>query len=209
MAAFPDQRIDWLAGPEGLMARRSWELVPGPRSVLLKGLLGFPWAERDVQAKCTRTEYAGRTGLFGPLRVDRHHTAVPAAGCTCGIYAMEEPETRLTSKGFLARRVLVHGFVRLSGRILYDGTLYRAERARIEGPLVIAVPGPRRPRARRAGPAAACVFVEGERYRVAYGVWAKATRGAMALDAWHRTVANQLEARYGVPVERRERPLAA
>ncbi len=93
MAAFPDQRVDWLAGPDGITARRSWELAPEVRSVLLRGLLGFPWPHREVHAKCTERDYSRRTTLFGPRLVDRHHDAVPAPHCTCGIYAMEEQET--------------------------------------------------------------------------------------------------------------------
>ncbi len=199
MAAFPDQRVDWLAGPDGLVARRSWELVPAFRSVLLKGLLGFPWPGRDVQAKCTEADYAHRTTLFGVSRIDRHHAEVPAVHCSCGIYAMEEPETRLTSRGFLSRRVLVHGFVRLSGRILFDGTQYRAERARIEGPLVLAVPHPRRAWVRRA---TTRVVADGDRYRVVRGPWASSSRPAVELDAWCQEVSGLIEMRYGVAVER-------
>lgn len=208
MATFADERIDWLSGPDGLMARRSWELVPGAGTVLLRGLFGFPWPERDVQAKCTQRDYAGNADVFGVVRVDRHHPSVPAPGCTCGIYASEEPPHHWLTRRYLARRVLVHGFVRLSGRVLFDGRRYRAEQARIEGPLVVAVPPPgvrgrRRTRRRRNS---AVVVTDGDRYRVAYGPWAKAARGGEGLETWHERVAEALAARYGVAVERAPQP---
>lgn len=199
MTTYADHRVDWLSGPEGLVARRSWELLPAQDTVLLRGLLGFPWRGRNVQARCTETEYTGHIGITGRVRVGRHHAAVPAAGCTCGIYALEEPEADLTKRGFLSRQVLVHGFVRLSGRVLFDGVRYRAERARIEGPLVIAVPVPGRLVGRsRPEPR---VYVESGRYRVTYAAWGRAIRGSIDLRSWHEGVADLLTARYGVEVE--------
>ena len=209
MGTFPDQRIDWLTGPEGLLARRSWELVPSSGTVLLQGLLGFPWPKRDAQAKCTERDYGRRTEIFSPSRVDRHHKAVPAVGCTCGIYALAEPEDQSAMHRHLGRRFLVHGFVWLGGRILYDGKVYRAERARIEGPLVVSVPKPRRWDHRRHRSSASWVLADGDRFRIAHGTWAKAARGAIELGAWHQTIADQLGARYGITVEERALPAAA
>ena len=102
-------------------------------------------------------------------------------------------------------RVLVHGFVRLSGRVLSDGNRYRAQQARIEGPLVVAVPARGRWRPGRSGrhrrTVGARVVADGDRYLIAYGAWAKAAPGGVEFDTWHRLVAERLTARYGVAVE--------
>lgn len=203
--ATTEEGFDRVYGPEGLVARRSWDLVAGPRSVMLKGLFGFPWRDREVQAKCTQRDYAGTADIFGTVRVDRHHPVVPAEGCTCGIYATIEPGEPWGMRRYLARRVLVHGFVRLSGRVLFDGARYRAERARIEGPLVVAVPGPGRLLARLAGTGRLTprVSQDGDRYRVSYvpavlGSWGGA---GMPLSEWHQMVADRLALKYGVRVE--------
>lgn len=100
---------------------------------LLTGLLGSPWLSTAVEARCHALDPVG----VGARERGRYHRAVPAVGCTCGIYAAREGlDTRALPP---ARRSepSVEGFVKLTGRIIVGPNDIRAERAEIIGPLVV------------------------------------------------------------------------
>lgn len=191
------ERLDRAAGP---VVRRSWQLLAEPQGPLLAGLFGFPWQEPLLDARCTRTQGAGPADLFGTVRVGRLHRSVPSPDCTCGIYATEEPHTGWLQRRYLRDKVLVSGFVRLSGKLVFDGSVVRAERAEIVGPLTIALPQPHwlRRLGARAGISQTVrrIVRDGTRYAVRYST---GTAG-MPLGEWHRQMSEQLRRRYGVAV---------
>ena len=107
---------------------RTWLVVPdGPdRHPILAGLYGSPWPARDVDARCRDRTIAGAA---------RHHPVVPEPACTCGIYAGVD---ELSSPRPAPRGVpFATGFVTLTGRVLRDGDVLRAQYATVTGPIVL------------------------------------------------------------------------
>lgn len=190
------------AGPSTVW--RTWLVRPmrlgaDPKPTLT-GVFGFPWREPDLDAKCAIQDLDTWATRPGPVRIDRHHPAIPHAGCTCGIYAstdlLEAPAADLLPSA----TPVVTGFVELSGRLLAQGTVIRAQHARIVGPLTI---GPGKPPllvrlARKIGrnPQASRIVSEGGRYRVVWG----AGRIGIVYDEWLAATASDLSSRYQVPV---------
>ena len=190
----PVLRVGRGAGP---VVRRSWLLRLDVEGPLLTGLFGFPWREQMVQAKCTRPGVPGRAELFGTTRIDRSHGFVPSPGCTCGIYATDEPDNGWLHRRYLHGRFVVNGFVRLSGRIVVHDPVYRAEVAEVLGPLTISLPAPGRFR-RLAAPTGIHqtvrrVVEEGGGFGVRY---TPGTTG-VSVGEWHMQMARALMRRYG------------
>ena len=201
-----DSRVDVFppTDPDGtgpLVVLRSWLVVAEklplnePRP-LLTGLYGYPWRTRRLEARCTA---AGRfdKAFTLPPRIERHHSTVPEPSCSCGIYANrdETPEpVRLRSPAGVP---VATGFVELSGRIVIESTIYRAQEASIVGPLTL---HPGRP------PLGAAllhrsirpqrVTTAGPSFRVR---WAGRPTGERWVD-WAENTSRSLSARYGVEV---------
>lgn len=185
---------------------RHWRLVPdrlaGSDRPLLTGLLGFPWRTATMQARCTERRHGGTwsPAAWWGEQAERHHPAVPAPGCSCGIYARVEPWHRPGRMLAGRKHPTVAGFVALSGRSIVDGTVIRAERARIVGPLALVLP--RRSLLRRSlSPQR--VITEPDRYRLIY----VSSRLGEPLAAWATRVTAELEKRYDVEVRYARRPL--
>ncbi len=188
-------------GTRGPVVRRSWKLVPGPQGPLLTGIFGFPWRHPVLQARCTDTEI-GSGPVFGNMRVDRHHRRVPSLDCTCGIYASDEPQVGWLLRHSLMDSAMVTGFVRLSGRVLVTGPVYRAEEAHVVGPLTLTPPPPRWPR--RVG---ARLGVNRQIRRVTedadrYLFWYTAGRRGVPIGEWYQQMSEALARRYAVEVVR-------
>jgi hypothetical protein len=183
---------------------RTWLLTPerGPRNSvqpLLTGLYGFPWYAADVAAKCTMRDRAGGYLASGAFTVDRHHRVIPDPFCTCGIYAGRDELT--VPRPHPVRTVpFATGFVELRGRVLATPDGFRAQQARIVGPLTIA---PGRPPVSAA--VAMRLGVGLTPNRVVTGpsgyhtLWRSSTSNR--LDAWLRDTAAKLSDRYHVNVE--------
>ncbi len=178
---------------------RTWMLVPewtGPRHhrPLLAGLLGFPWRTATLDARCLNRDPA--PPVSGPFvrTVDRHHRRLPEPSCTCGIYAplqdLGGPPPHVTPR----RVTLAVGFARLSGRLVADTGVLRAQRAEVVGPLAI-LPA-RQPWWQASQPGPQRVVVGKDRYRV---LW-KAGLAGVPWDEWHAGIRHEIAARYGVRV---------
>lgn len=181
------------------LVRRSWKLASDAQGPLLTGLFGFPWRDGVLQAKCTQPE-VGTFDRVGNGRVDRRHPSVPSLGCTCGIYASDEPRMDWLMRRFLRGHVMVTGFVRLSGRILVSGSVYRAEEAQIVGPLTIVPPSPGRFRSAGArwgvGQRPGRVWQDGDRFVF----WYSQGRRGVPIGEWYRQMHDALASRYSVEV---------
>lgn len=175
---------------DGCNSWRRWRIVPDTHALnprpLLTGLLGFPWPARTIEARCTALDPVG----VGRGERGRFHRAVPAAGCTCGIYASLDGFDTSGLPRSPPGQPVVEGFVQLTGRVLFEPGHVRAERAEIIGPLVLRagrphwwVPTGWRP---------ADVEVARDRYRIR---WASKA-GERFLDR----LASQLADRYRVDV---------
>ena len=192
----------------GPLVRRSWKLVSGSQGPLLTGLFGFPWRDPVMQAKCTQTALVSHNDLFRNLRMDRHHRSVPSLDCTCGIYASDDPHLGLLQRMNLHNSVIVTGFVRLSGRVVLAGDIYRAEEAQIVGPLTITPP----PRGwlRRAS---ARWGVSQQIRRVTQNAdgfvfWYSDGRRGVSFGEWSKQMSEGLSRRYGVDVTGLMAPVA-
>jgi hypothetical protein len=181
------------------VVRRSWKLAIDSQGPLLTGLFGFPWREAVQQAKCTEPEL-GSFERVGGARVDRRHRSVPSLGCTCGIYASDEPHLDWLLRRLVRGSVMVTGFVRLSGRILLSGSAYRAEEAQIVGPLTIVPPPPGRFRGAGArwgvGQRSRRVWQDGDRFVF----WYSQGRRGVPIGEWYQQMDEALASRYSVEV---------
>ncbi len=181
---------------QGRVVWRTWRLLPGDGRggdgrPLLTGLSGFPWRGPTVDARCLMRDPAPRAWSPFQATVDRHHRVVPDPACTCGIYASRADLVGPPAYAIRSRDPLVMGFVELSGRLLADGDDYRAQRARVVGPLTVATPrlwGSRRP----------WVTVVDGRYRAQR----TAGRTGVPYGEWLRRLRHELAERYTVPVLR-------
>jgi hypothetical protein len=184
---------------------RSWHVVPdtppgGQPVALLTGIFGFPWREPVIDAKCTEQDRAV-LGVDMAKQVDRHHRVVPDPSCTCGIYAGRDELVRPRIARPPRSRPLVTGFVALAGRVIQERDVYRAQQARIVGPLTLWLGRPplsaaavaralgRRPRPQR-------VVTVRDRFEV---VWT-ASRAGTPVAEWLARTAGELARRYGVDV---------
>lgn len=192
------------ASSRPIVVWRTWLLAPqrGPRVSIrprLTGLYGFPWHDAEVEAKCTLRDRADGYLASGAFTLDRHHRVIPDPFCTCGIYAGHDELA--TPRPHPVRGVpFVTGFVELSGRVLASPDGFRAQRARVVGPLTI-TPG-------RAPMSAALALRLGTALkpnRVVAGPSEYRTLWRMSrshrLDAWLDQTATQLGDRYHVDVE--------
>lgn len=202
MAGSHYERAFYTAHPRasGPVVRRSWKLQLEAGRPLLTGLYGFPWREQSQQAKCTVTAAAGPAELFGTVRLDRQHRSVPSPDCSCGIYATDDPRSGWLQRRYLRDSVLVNGFVQLSGRVMQEGPVYRAEEARIVGPLTISLPGRRRLRRLGArmgvGQRIMRVMADGDSFLMRYSTG----RRGVSVGEWLMQTGAALSRRYGVEV---------
>ncbi|MCJ7726538.1 MAG: hypothetical protein MUP76_09165 [Acidimicrobiia bacterium] len=120
---------------EPFIGHRLWRLVPGTvvgdrpeHPILRSATRGMLWEGPTVTASCPARRDRGRL----------HPTeAVPAQGCVCGIYALKRPAPPPRPWAW------AQGPIALTGRVLEGRLGYRAERARIIGPLVLSLGGVR------------------------------------------------------------------
>lgn len=118
---------------EPFLGYRLWRVAPAGRyaenpaePILTSAATTTVWERRDQRAGC-RIRLPSRRGRH-TLRPHPERPA-PVIGCRCGIYAMK---TRMRPP---RPWMWAHGPVELSG-VVYEGTRgYRAERARLLGPL--------------------------------------------------------------------------
>lgn len=140
---------------------------------MLTGLLGFPWPDASIEARCMALDPAG----VSSRERGRYHRAVPALGCTCGIYAVTDGfDTTIMPRSPFAEPT-VEGFVRLTGRLIVREPEVRAEKAEIAGPLVLR-PG-RRPWWIPETWEPARLSVERNRYRIR---WQRGSAASNLLD---------------------------
>ncbi len=183
------------------IAWRTWQLVPEwsdarTHRPLLTGLAGFPWRVAAMDARCTQRDPAPRSSGVFTRTVDRHHRRVPAPECTCGIYASLDDLT----DGRLpwSRSMQVVGFVALSGRLVADAGMLRAQHGTIVGPLAIVPPSPQW---WQRGGTPQRVVPERHHYRVVR----TPGRGGLPYGDWHAGMRHELAARYGVHVTAADR----
>ncbi len=129
----PWDRVSSRAEP--IVAWRQWQLVPDADGPMLASLTGRGlWWTADLMAECRvhRSSVQSQRAWFPAAAGHR----VPDLDCTCGIYALKDLSLwrRLLGPGLIA-----HGPVALSGRVIEGERGFRAERARIIGPLRIGV----------------------------------------------------------------------
>lgn len=161
---------------------------------MLTGLFGFPWRERVLEARCLHRDRAAVSASlpFQALTIDRHHPIVPDPDCSCGIYATVEALETHISPRFTRRLPMAAGFVELSGRVLFDGEVLRAQRATILGPLHLMWS---RPTFSRGRPPRRVVTLP-DRYRFS----SRRFGGGEPVQQWASETAAQLSQRYGVEV---------
>lgn len=172
---------------DGSMVWRRWRVVPDAQGIpLLTGLLGFPWRDRILEARCVALDPSIRGGRYS----GRYHRAVPAADCTCGIYAVRGDLDSTILPRARPSEPIVEGFVRLSGRSIENAAGVRAERAEIVGPLLVRT-GDGSFVDRWLARTAASIVAAGDRYRVV-----RRRRAEADLQDLIRPVADGLARRY-------------
>ena len=113
----------WVVRPSSVVGGSSGEPVLG------SAIVDHLWLEPEVVARC----WPGRRSRFDPLTPTTH--TAPSLDCRCGIYALRDP------RGVdwpLDAALCVEGAVELSGTVLEGERGFRAQRARIVGPLEVA-----------------------------------------------------------------------
>ena len=188
-------------GDGPLVVWRTWLIKPdGPkRDTILTGLNGFRWLEPEMDAKCVLQERVPGDVRPGTRTVDRHHDVIPAAHCSCGIYAGRDELVSQRHPLPPSRTPYATGFVKLSGRILIAGDTLRAQHATMIGPITLL--SGRRPWWHRALPARLAarpprVLTDRDRFRT---VWTEQRVGEVA-DRWLQHTAATLVDRYRVGV---------
>jgi hypothetical protein len=125
---------------------------------------------------------------------------IPDPHCSCGIYAGLDELTRTRDPKPPRRVPFVTGFVALSGRVLVDRELLRAQHATIIGPLALTVG--RRPMwhdfvPHTAATRSARVVTDRSAFRI---LWTRRDVGETG-ELWLKRTARALTAHYRAPVE--------
>lgn len=185
-------------GDRPLVGWRRWILLPeeGPTPtdaipVLAGPVMKTPWLGPEYVATCRSGH--GSSGAQGDH--------LPVSRCRCGIYALK----KLDPPGPGLIGVLVEGRVSMSGRVLEAERGYRAQQARIVGPLRLVL------RCSHNGAASPCagkpshVTVDSGAYRVTCAAHRLPgdKRGRPAVEFIEDT-ARWLQARYGVETKTKE-----
>jgi hypothetical protein len=189
-------------GTELPVVRRTWRLVPrrvadGSSEPLLAGLFGYVWEGPVIDARCLQKDPPA-AGAYPFVRrdVDRYHPVVPDPDCYCGIYGSAAPDPRWERPFGGRGSPVVNGFIELSGRIIEQDGVYRAQHATVLGPLQIVFPRPRlriwlrlptEPRRILVGP-------DG------YTVLRRNSRAGWSVADWLEESATKLEQRYRTSV---------
>ena len=191
---------------EPFLGYRRWVVRP---SSVVGGSVGEPvlgsaivdhlWLEPEVAARC----WPGRRSRFDPLTPNTH--TAPSLDCRCGIYALRDPAG---VDWPLDAALCVEGAVELFGTVLEGERGFRAQRARIVGPLevrTVCEHGLRRRAVRELCSAPPMLgVIRSDRYALAcerHAATLLAGSGEpVELSALIAMVASRLEMRYRVPV---------
>lgn len=198
---------DPLFSAQAFVGWRLWKLRPGPGAgdepepLLGSAVLELAWSGAHIEARC-------ESAKAGPFYTPAYRTVLdadhspPEVGCTCGIYALKEEDRA----GPRPAGVWAEGHVRLWGRVIEGSRGYRAQHARIEGPLrlhVSCVAASGWLRLRCPNPAR-WVMTGPDGYSPVCAHHAPAQGANEAGRAWvgdfADSVANQLERRYGLSI---------
>jgi hypothetical protein len=191
------------SGHDGtIVVWRTWLLrqEEHPADPILTGLHGFRWPNAEMDAKCIVQDAVSNAANPSRTKIDRHHRVIPDPDCSCGIYAGAD-ELSAARDPLPPRSVpFAAGFVSLTGRILSDGRMLRAQHATIIGPLSLALG--RRPRWHRLAPGATNsltprITTDRNSYRT---LWTKRRVGEAATP-WLERTAQALTSRYECVVE--------
>ncbi len=125
-----------LVSDDSVVAYRSWRIDLETMSdgrwgpVLVGGLSGVRWPSVELLATCDQRLRQG----------DAHpRAAAPVFVCSCGIYGASTPEAGFAWEFAGWPALGATGATELSGRIYRSVTEYRAEEARIIGPLEVRI----------------------------------------------------------------------
>lgn len=118
-----------------VIGRRVWSVVPagaaeGFAGPVLRGAHGQTWTGHTLTAECRPPLLARVTR--GALALGEHPGPPPHPDCDCGIYALK---AQLTPGDVLTDGPHIVGSVELTGVVLEGSRGYRAQEARIVGPL--------------------------------------------------------------------------
>jgi hypothetical protein len=179
----------WVVRPSSVVGGSSAEPVLG------SAIVDYLWLEPEVVARC----WPGRRSRFDPLTPTTH--TAPSLDCRCGIYALRDPGG---VDWPLDAALCVEGAVELSGTVLEGERGFRAQRARVVGPLelrTVCEHGLRRRAVRELCPAAPKVgVIRSDRYALAcekHAATLLAGSGEpVELAALLEMVAAKLETRY-------------
>ncbi len=183
----------WVVRPSSVVGGSTGEPVLG------SAIVDHLWLEQEVVARC----WPGRRSRFDPLTPTTH--TAPSLDCRCGIYALRDPGG---VDWPLDAGLCVEGAVELSGTVLEGERGFRAQRARIVGPLEVRTAcehGLKRRAVRELCPSPPKVgVIRSDRYALAcerHAATLLAGSGEpVELPTLLSMVAARLEARYRVPV---------
>jgi hypothetical protein len=183
----------WAVRPSSVVGGSSEEPVLG------SAIVDYLWLEPTVTARC----WPGRRSRFDPLSPTTH--TAPSLDCRCGIYALRDPSG---VDWPLDAALCVEGAVELSGTVLEGERGFRAQRAKIVGPLelrTVCEHGLRRRAVRELCPAPPKVgVIKSDRYALAcdrHAATLLAGSGEpVKLATLLEMVATKLETRYQVAV---------
>lgn len=171
----------------------TWEADSEP---VLRGAWGQAWPDPELKASCLHRPIRSRA--FLPLLKRRekavHATPAPDPACSCGIYARRanQPDDLWVSQ--IAHLPLAGGFIEMSGTVIEGSKGYRAERARIVGPLEVWV------HCSECGEPASYVATNDRRFRGSCHRHAAGGASTREVADWMEYVIPSLGHRYQVPI---------
>jgi len=170
-----------------------WEGVPGP---VLRGAWGHPWPGPELEARCLNPPV--RKSVFSAFLFGRekraHQSPAPFLSCDCGIYARKPGDSDDLWVVRIAHLPMAGGFIEMSGVVIEGSKGFRAQRARLVGPVEVWVPC-----ADCRSPATE-IFIRDHLFRGRCNRHAAGDVPGMARDEWMDYVVPALGRRYRVPV---------
>lgn len=190
---------------EPFVGWRIWAITdPWPseefEGLVLRGAWGRAWPDVELEARCLRPPIrdSSFSALLNARETNEHSESAPHPYCSCGIYARQPGSGDEQWVVRIQHLPKAAGFIAMTGTVIEGSKGFRAERARIVGPVEVWVP------CADCGDQAATVATTERDFRGRCRRHQNSEETATTVEEWTAMALSDLGQRYRVPIIERE-----